>query len=89
LSEPAVIGLGPTDPEHARVPDRFNIRTWRARHRLPERITNPAVVESVTALLQGDLTVRVVASEERSPRSQDRTERGNVESTGPEDALTA
>jgi hypothetical protein len=89
LPESAFMGLGPTDREHADVADRFDIRAWRARHRLPERITNPAVIESVTAFLQGDLKVRVAVSEERSPRSQDRIERGNAESTGPEEALTA
>jgi hypothetical protein len=89
LPEPAAMGLGSTDPEHTRALDRFDIRAWRARHRLPERITNPAVVQSVVALLQGNLTARVAASEEQSLRNQDRTERRSAKSTGPADALTA
>jgi hypothetical protein len=83
------MGLGPSDPEPARVLDRFDVRAWRARHRLPERITNPAVIESVTAFLQGDLTMRVAVSEEQSLQSLDRTEHGSAENTGPKDALTA
>jgi hypothetical protein len=71
------------------LPADFDIRAWRAKHGLPARIDNPAVIEAVAALLARDLTPRLAASEERSRPSQGRTGRRSACRTGPADADSA
>jgi len=38
------------------LPADFDIRAWRAKHGLPARIDNQAVIEAVAAFLARDLT---------------------------------
>jgi hypothetical protein len=42
----------------------FDIRQWRARQELPERIDDPAQIKVIAALLARDLSQRVAATGE-------------------------
>ena len=70
-------------------PTDFDIRAWDAKHGLPARIDNPAVIEAVAVFLARDLTPRLAASEERSRPSRGRTGRRNAYRMGQVDADSA
>jgi hypothetical protein len=85
----ATIGRAVGQQVRVKLPADFDIRAWRARHGLPARIDNPAVIEAIAALLARDLTPRLAASGERSRWSQGRTGRRSAYRMGPADADSA
>jgi hypothetical protein len=42
----------------------FDIRAWRASHGLPERVSDPAQINAIAALIGRDLSQRLAASGE-------------------------
>jgi hypothetical protein len=67
----------------------FDIREWRARHGLPERIEDPAQIKSAVALLSRDLMKRFAASGESRRLSQGRTVRRNADDGRRTDSASA
>jgi hypothetical protein len=79
----------PADDQDQELAGRFDIRQWRRRHALPERIEDPPQVKGVTALLARDLSERLGACEESRQPIQGRTLRGNAGEPGCSGSVSA